>query len=476
MMKQLIIFGMGVAMISACSSSDDILQSENVQPAEKSTETFYDDNVTREELMGNIPIDFSVIEGNAIVELTRGSSNVNGTFQSGTMGIYCIGAKKINSEANDPKMGGYTSSLWQILNLWLENVSAHIEPIANSNEGYIAWDNPDEKHYYPKKDWYAYKFAAYHPRSEYIVRSETAVMAFIPVDGNDDVFTAIAEDPRVSIDAESDAKAYSHQYFEAVGIDNITAEHRPYYSFKHLTSRLKFKIKLSGDCERELHVDSICFSDFPNIMKVSLAKFDNGNLINHWNNYDFVTNYSDYMPPSLKADLPHKTITVSGQSVDATVVNGHFWLRESDDSSIGEKVNNSYKYVLNTSDYTDVGDCIMIPPVYKSHSKSTIKLEVYLRDNYGNIFTTVQPISIAAPDVDPADPNDKGGWKGGKSYTVKVSIGGNIFFMDQTRGQMTGKLDGYEEETEIEVSDDPAASNQNTTLNGNAQSDPGMNP
>lgn len=433
-------------MFAACSSSEEVLTQNTQEPIDE-------ENVTREDLMGDIPIEFADITGSATVELTRGSANVNGSFKSGTMGIYCIGAKKINNEAEDPKMSGSSTALGKILSLWLENVSAHVEPTGNNGDGYIKWDNPNEKHYYPRKDWYAYKFAAYHPRTEYIAKTNQAVAAYIPIDGNDDVFATIAEDPRVSINTETDAKAYSQQYFEAVGINNITADHKPYYSFKHMTSRLKFKVKLSSDCERQLHVDSICFSDFPNIMKIALAKFDNGDLINNWYSYDFVTNYSDYMPKSLMADLPKKTIKVNGQDVEACVVNGLFWLREADDSSIGEKVNGQYKYVVNTNDYIDVGDCIMMPPVYKSHSKSTIKLQVYLADNYGNKFTTLNPIEIAAPAPDPTDPNDEGGWKGGTSYTIKVSIGGNIFFMDQTRGQMSGHLDGYTEDGVIEVHD-----------------------
>ena len=448
MKKYLFIIGMTAMMFAACSSNDELL-TQNVADEEAVDE----ENVTREDLMGTVPIEFADITGSATVELTRGSANIDGSFSSGTMGIYCIGASKINNDAEDPKMSGSTTALGKILSLWLENVSAHVEPIS-MNEGYIAWDNPNEKHYYPRKDWYAYKFAAYHPRTEYIAKTAAAVATYIPIDGNDDVFAAFAEAPRVNIDQTTDAKAYSQQYFEAVGANSITPEHKPYYNFRHLTSRLKFKVKLSSDCERELHVDSICFSDFPNIMKIALAKFDNGNLINNWYNYDFVTNYADYMPASLKADLPKKTITVSGQQTEACVVNGHYWLREADDSSIsGVKVNNQYKYKVNTSDYTDVGDCIMMAPVYKSHSKSTVKLEVYLADDYGNKYTTVKPIEVPAPDPDPSDPNDVGGWKSGQSYTIRVTLGGNIFFMDQTRGQMSGHLDGYTEESVIQVHD-----------------------
>ena len=435
-------------MFAACSGSEELVTQENTDPIDE-------ENVTREDLMGDIPIEFAAIDGSATAELTRGSAMIDGVFSSGKMGIYCIGAKKLNNDAEALKMSGSNTALGKILNMWLENVSAHVEPVGSSGQGIIAWDNPEEKHYYPRKDWYAYSFSAYHPWSKYTYKSESAVAVYIPIDGNDDVFTAIADAPRVDVDAATKAKAYSQQYFEAIGINFITADHRPYYNFKHLTSRLKFKVKLKSDCERELHVDSICFSEFPNIMKIGLAKYDNDNLINRWYKYDFVTNYSDFMPPSLKADLPHKTITVEGKQVDACVVNGHFWLREADDSSIGEKVNGQYKYVLNSNDYIDVGDCIMMPPVYKDHSKSTIKLEVYLADNYGNKYTTVQPIEVSAPEKDSNDPDDVGGWKAGTSYTVKVSIGGNIFFMDQTRGQMTGQLDGYDEDNThvYEVSD-----------------------
>lgn len=435
-------------MFAACSSSEEVLTQNTQEPIDE-------ENVTREDLMGDIPIEFADITGSATVELTRGSASVGGAFKSGTMGIYCIGAKKINNAAEDPQMSGSSTALGKILSLWLENVSAHVEPTSENN-GYIVWDNPEEKHYYPKSDWYAYSFAAYHPWSKYTYMTENAVAVYIPIDGNDDVFTAIAETPRVSAGSATDALAYSQSYFEAVSqgnYDNITTEHKPYYKFKNLTSRLKFKVKLKSDCERELHVDSICFSDYPNIMKIGLAKYDNGNLINHWYSYNFVTNYSDFMPPALKADLPKKTIKVNGTPTEACVVNGLFWLREADDSSIGEKVNGQYKYVVNTNDYIDVGDCIMMPPVYKSHSKSTIKLEVYLADNYGNKFTTDLPLELPAPDPDPNDPNDKGGWKAATSYTIKVSIGGNIYFMDQTRGQMTGQLDGYTEDGVIEVHD-----------------------
>ena len=88
-------------------------------------------------------------------------------------------------------------------------------------------------------------------------------------------------------------------------------------------------------------------------MKVSLAKYDNGTLVNNWNNYNFVLNMDDYLPPKLKNDLPKKTVTVNGQPEEKVVVNGHFWLRDVDDSSIGAKVNGHYKYVLNREAETD---------------------------------------------------------------------------------------------------------------------------
>lgn len=436
-------------MFAACSGSEELVTQDVTDPVDE-------ENITREDLMGDIPIEFANVGGSASVELTRGSANIGEVFQSGTMGIYCFAAKKINEvDAEDIKWSGNSTALGKILGLWLNNVKAHMSPIGN-NEGIFVWENPEEKHYYPRKDWYAYKFVAYHPWTKYIALSASGIAAYVKIDGNDDVFAAIAEDPRVSVNATTDEKAYSHQYFDAIGIGNIEAGHKPYYNFKHLTSRLKFKVKLSSECERELHVDSICFSSFPNIIRVELAKVVNGNIVDNWYDTDFITYYGEWMPANLKNDLPKTTY----QGEQVCVVNGDFWLREADDSSIGEKnANGEYKYVLNTADYKDVGDCIMIPPVNKDHSKSTIGLKVYLADKYGNKYTTLNPINVPAPEKDPNDPNDVGGWKAGMSYTIRVSMGGNIFFMDQTRGQITGKLDDFTPSGTIDVTDEPVSNN-----------------
>ena len=426
-------------MFAACSSSEEVLTQNTQEPIDE-------ENVTRDGLMGNIPIEFADITGSATVEETRGSASVNGSFKSGTMGIYCVSINKMNASAETPYYLS-TKALGKILNVWLENVSAHVEPTQGDNKGYIKWDNPNEKHYYPKKDWYNYGFVAYHPRTDYVTINAHSLVAYMVIDGNDDVFSAISSEPRAELDNTTAAKAYSQQYFEAVGVDNITADHRPYFNFKHMTSRLKFKVKLSSDCERELHVDSICINKFPNIMKLSLIKVDNGVVKSNWNTYSYIRTTADAMPESFLKTIPSAPVKDSEGNITGynPVILGHYWLREADDSSIGAKVNGEYKYILNTTDYIDVGDCIMIAPVEKEHSKSTVQLEVYLRDNYNNLFTTTVPIAVPAP--------ENGGWKSGTSYTIKVSIGGNIFFMDQTRGLMYGQLDGYTEGSAIEVTD-----------------------
>ena len=65
----LYILGMAAALFAACSSGDSLL-TEDVQ-------TVDDENVTREDLMGDIPIEFATIDGSVSVELTRGSASVN---------------------------------------------------------------------------------------------------------------------------------------------------------------------------------------------------------------------------------------------------------------------------------------------------------------------------------------------------------------------------------------------------------------
>ena len=110
MKKYLIIMGMTAVMFAACSSNDELLTQKVA-----GEEAVDEENVTREDLMGNIPIEFADITGSAILEETRGSANINGSFSSGTMGIYCIAASKINA-AEDPHMSGSTTALGKILN------------------------------------------------------------------------------------------------------------------------------------------------------------------------------------------------------------------------------------------------------------------------------------------------------------------------------------------------------------------------
>ena len=128
-------------------------------------------------------------------------------------------------------------------------------------------------------------------------------------------------------------------------------------------------------------------------------------------------------------------------TVSNTGYNGHgtFWLRDNDGSSIGEKVGNNYKYIISSSAKTPVGDGIMIPPT----SAATLKVQVFLRDEDGNLYTTISPISLNLP-------SGASRWEAGKEYTVNVSMTPPANYVEAR-----GYLEDWDVETsEIDIEDE----------------------
>jgi len=421
MKKYYFIIGIAAAMFAACSSSEEGLSQDGANPIDE-------ENLTREDLMGDIPIEIGISNFGATVDVeeqTRGS--IPDDFTTGTMGVYCLSAGKILSGASDDDVlrswSGGVGAYLNMLNIWQDNVKAHVQNVS-LNTGKMTWDDRDARHYYPAKDYFKYGFVAYHPYTKAIQRSKSAIFAYVTIDGDDDVIHAVADAPAASVNTETDALSYSNEYFKRVQANGgITDEHKPYFRFKHLTAKLKFTVKLKSASERQLYVDSICFSDFINTMKLGIAKFDNG-VVGGVNEFPVISNITS-VPDSLRDRVP--------------AVRGHFWLREQNGSSLRD---HKAQYALNTTDKKPVGDCIMIPPLPASVSSANINLEVYLRDEDGNLFTTLSPMTVNVP----AD-----GWQMGKEYTINISITPPSFLIDDTRGAVLN--DWSVETTQIDVTD-----------------------
>jgi hypothetical protein len=436
MKKQWYIMGMAVVMMAACSSEDN--QAEGyVQPVvtEERPHTTFDDNLTREDLMGNIPIELGSYIGASteVEEQTRGSIT-DADFATTTMGVFCISAGKIlDGLSNDDILrswSGNVGNYLNMLNLWQDNVKAHVENLSYNN-GKVRWDDRNARHYYPSVNYFKYHFVAYYPYTTAIQRAKDGIWAWVTIDGDDDVLYSIADAPEIQVNDETDALAYSNEYFNRIKQNSEIADgYKPYFKFSHVTAKLKFTVRLkSASTVGQLHVDSISFKDFINTMKLGIAKYESGvkSNINAW---PVVTNYNS-VPDSLQDRIP--------------AVRGHFWLREQDGTSIsGKKEGNGYKYAINTTDKKPIGDCIMIPPLPASVSSANINLEVFLRDEYGNQYTTVSPIRVAVPAA---------GWEMAKEYTINVSITPPSNLIDDTRGASVGEWGVDVINNTIEVSD-----------------------
>jgi hypothetical protein len=298
-----------------------------------------------------------------------------------------------------------TIDLYNILGVWQDNVRAHVKA-TGAGTGKIVWDDPNEMHYYPSKDWYSYGFVAFHPSADSIQYASSNLIAFFTVDGNDDVFYAKANNP--SADIES---AYSSFFYK----DYPGAE-QPYFDFKHLMAKLVFKFKLKDEPTTLIHVDSVAIENYPNAMSLTIARRTSAAT-------DIIEagGGNVYKPSSLK---------------------GNYWLREKDDSSISGKIDpttgTDYKYNLTTSEIT-VGDGILVPPVPSGGSYSNPKLRVYLKDDAGNVYTTAEPMVVTCP---------SGGWKAAKQYNINVTLKSPVLIMSEAR------IDGWTSvDEDIEVSD-----------------------
>jgi len=440
MKKKHVLFGMAMALLAGCSSGDDLLAE---QPAVPAAESLDDENVTRQDLMGDVPIEFAAVNFGADVEVEesshaskRASINEDFTTGKGTIGIFCLSSKKIGAAATDDAIlrswSGNVGAKLNMLNLWQENVKAHVQSTYGT-EGKMYWDDPNTPHYYPNLEYFNYSFVAYHPYTDIIKKEKNIIYAYIPMDGDDDVMSAFADGPRASVNAGVDELAYGNSYFKGI-IDagqSITDDHKPYFTFNHLAAKLKFTVKFKETSpvlqEHQFHVDSICINNVVNIIRLSVAKNTTGEA--EAGSYSLISNIAD-LDDDIKAKLSEAGYTGHGT----------FWLRDTDGTSIsGKKVGDDYKYVINSSSKTPVGDCIMIPPT----SAATLKVQVFLRDEEGNRYTTISPISLNLP-------GGASKWEAGKEYTINITMTPPANYTE-AKGAI---VDWETELTEIDVTDE----------------------
>ena len=407
-------------MFAACSGNEDVLTQDITDPVDET-------NATREELMGDVPIEFAGVDvGMKMdVEVEEGTRGVTATEipETQQLGVFCLAYKKLDDALGISYLNWETGATYKALTRWQENAKAHVQ-LNSENKGLLCWDERDTPCYYPKSNKFAYEFVAYQPYTEAVEYQKSTITAWIPLDGDDDIMYAVSDKPRGV--GELAANAYGSLFFDDVktNMGVITLDQKPYFRFRHLLSKLVFNVKLKAGASTSGHtfrVDRISLRNVGNIGRLTLATKDtNGSSIENGAFSCFYDVNGSKVPEAVRPYLISKG--AEGR--------GTFWLREQDGTSISDlKDGDDYKYVLTTDPKT-IGYGIFIPT-----SAGALKMDIVLCDENGKRTTSEEAIPISIP---------TGGWQAGSYYNINVSITPPKYFMDETRGQVDNWEAGVE--------------------------------
>lgn len=400
MKKILLVCLVSVAALIGCSETDD-LQVEN--PLEEEV-------IPEEELYSNVPFTFIASLPPDTGYVTRGT-NEGKTIDN--FGLFCLAKYAINdgvTENRNPSWSGKAKAVINQHSIWKKNVP--ISVLYTSKTGVrVLWDNPmnsDYYPYYPDKDWFAYGFVAYHPRTENIVYTQTSITAYIKLDGRDKVMYSMTKGPKDPLNDESmNQKAFSKTYFDYVNPQSGAEEYvYPYFSFQTLTSTLNFYFYSKGEPVNNLHIDKVEFDDFPCIMYLGLAK-----LLRTASKKAYDMKSSIAQKPFILNEDKFNDNNLSQFEELAGGPFGHFELYEDNGEPISGKKNadGSYEYTL-TTERKKVGGSIYIPPVYSGHSREALKIYITVADDAGNTYKSQSPVVVKT----------KSGWKQATSYDIPI--------------------------------------------------------
>lgn len=150
---------------------------------------------------------------------------------------------------------------------WGGNVKANATPIDTNADGNndvtrIAWTDGFTR-FYPMGNWYKYTFYGYHPYQNSVTTEESTVTVDIPIDGYTDVLWGRSYKPEAGSGPEGvvdtwSQYAYSGKYFreyrKQTGSDNAPL---PTMQFKHVLSRINFKVAKGDNRDGELYVKEL---------------------------------------------------------------------------------------------------------------------------------------------------------------------------------------------------------------------------
>lgn len=404
-MKKILLVGVALVTLAGCSDQDNL--QANI-PLEEET-------IAADLLCSNVPIRFANVEADDFVKdgITRGIAGE--TINYPGLGLFCLGKRPINdgiTEGKKPSWSGKSSALINTYSLWRNNIPISLRYYVSKKQSKVLWDTDmygANAPYYPDKDYFAYGFVLYYPRTENIVQTQTSITAYIKLDGSQRVFYSMAKQPKVVLNNDIDKLGFSKSYYKAIdpepGVEELIY---PYFTFQQLTSGIKFALYSKEEPNTKLHVEKIEFDNFPCIMKLGLATLQR---------------YADKTPYDMKSSIAKNPFILNDSIYEANNLSqfpdmpswlGHFELYEENGEPIAGQKNpdGSYKYTL-TKDTLPIGGTIYIPPVYAGHTKANPKVHITIADEAGNKYKTSTAITLNAPIH---------GWQRGCSYTYKLYL------------------------------------------------------
>ncbi len=376
MKQKLLLFGTAIALLTACSTEDELaVQEEPVAITNNSEEE-------KEELLGDLFVADSDVPILFDIDNTTRGSVSSDPFTTDSVGVFCLSRKAIEGTSPKADWGQTGSATANQLRIWKKNVRAKIIKQEGDEYSKLRWDDGKDEHFYPSTDVslkYAYTFVGYHPYSDLISYSPTALSAEFNIDGNDDVITAVTEIPD-----EAAENGFSAFYYKNGGTK------LPHFQFKHRLSKLNFSARLKEGTSGLFVVDSIWIEEIPSTIKVDLASLDKTSGV----------------------------VTEESSLVIATSTLSTFWLRENDDTSI-----RNTQYEL-TNTLQPIGDCILIPPINTSSFTGTDerKLERYNKYSTLKIFIRLKDADNQIYDLKTTVAPPENGWKQGKKYPINIEV------------------------------------------------------
>ena len=268
MNKFLYILGLaGVALFSACSTSDDLSigDSSAVDKAKESV-LIYEAGQNSE-----VPITLGVGQSRGLTRAPLNSTDVdvegygNFTTEDGRyIGVFCLATGTQNGVSNIPT--AVATNHWSAdangelggLLVKLKDVPAKVTQ-SGSTYSFKFWritGDKEEHYYYPMSNWMKYNFYAYYPQSNSSTivinedlesqKSKVEVTGY-EIDGSQDLIWGMSDQVNL---AEVAADPYSANYFslarQAAGGGDISAYY-PEFKFKHQLVQFNFFVKAADD-------------------------------------------------------------------------------------------------------------------------------------------------------------------------------------------------------------------------------------